>query len=350
MDASKNPIESASTPAVSAQTITIAGILVTIHGLTELPPSTTSVACLWLLHPRLQTQATMTPIATQVLRAWHARSSNPSPSTKGLIALSFDQRNHGTRLVDPLHNEAWRQGNPRHAPDMFSSFHGTATDTSHLISHLSSYILHTRSAPPITQHLCLGVSLGGHAAWHCVLSDPRISAAVVVIGCPDYTRLLTDRARFSKRDSYTESTPPGATFLGSQDFPQGLVDAVAQYDPAGLLLPGSFDPAAPEGLVPEPGKAKIDRMRVLIRERLHGKQILNLYGKSDKLVPYAAGEPFLKKFKEVLAEDPSLNVEFEDVGYKGVGHKFDSAMAEKATAWICGVLERDERTSTASKI
>jgi pimeloyl-ACP methyl ester carboxylesterase len=233
---------------------------------------------------------------------------------------------------------------------MFSCFHGTATDTSHLISHLSSYILHTPSSPPITQHLCLGVSLGGHAAWHCILSDPRITAAVVVIGCPDYTRLLTDRARLSKRAAYTQSTPPGSTFLGSQDFPNALMDAVAQYDPAGLLLPGSFDPQFPAALVPEPGKAKVDRMRVLIRERLGGKQILNLYGKSDKLVPYAAGEPFLRKFKEVLAQDASLDTEFEDVGLEGVGHKFDAKMAEKATAWICAVLEREGRVGFGSKI
>ena len=341
-----NPIESASETAVSSQTITIAGILVTVHGLSELPSSCTSVACLWLLHPRLQTKATMAPIATQVIQAWNARNT----SSKGLIAISFDQRNHGSRLVDPLHNEAWRQDNPRHAPDMFSCYHGTANDTSHLLSHLTSYILNTPGSPKITQHLCLGVSLGGHAAWHCILSDPRITAAVVVIGCPDYTRVMTDRARLSKRESYTKSSPPGSSFLGSEDFPQALMDAIAEFDPAGLLLPGCFDPEAPGELKPEPGKAKLDRMRVLVRERLHGKQILNLYGKKDKLVPYAAGEPFLRQFKEVLAQDPSLDVVFEDVGYKGVGHKFDSKMAEKATEWICGVLERDDKAAERSKL
>ncbi len=70
-----------------------------------------------------------------------------------------------------------------------------------------------------------------------VLSDPRVTAAVVGIGCPDYTRLMTDRARLSKLKSYTETTPPGSGFLGSQDFPQAWLDAIAKFDPAGLLLP-----------------------------------------------------------------------------------------------------------------
>lgn len=39
-----------------------------------------------------------------------------------MIAVSFDQRNHGSRLVDEVANAAWRQGNERHAIDMFSGY------------------------------------------------------------------------------------------------------------------------------------------------------------------------------------------------------------------------------------
>jgi hypothetical protein len=34
----------------------------------------------------------------------------------------------------------------------------------------------------------LGVSLGGHAAWQVFFNEPRVTAAVVIIGCPDYIR------------------------------------------------------------------------------------------------------------------------------------------------------------------
>jgi pimeloyl-ACP methyl ester carboxylesterase len=278
----------------------------------------------------------MAPTAAQIISTYNARNK----SSKGLIAVAFDQRNHGSRQVDKLHNEAWRQGNPRHAQDMFSCYHGTAADTSHLINHIESYIFNTAKSPTITQHLALGISLGGHATWHCLLSDPRITAGVVGIGCPDYTRLMTDRARLSKRESYTQSKPPGAEFLGSSDFPQALQDAIAQYDPAGLLLPRYFNPTGADGDV------DLERFKKLVRERLQGKRILNLSGGADKLVPHAAGEPFLKVFKQVLDADKSLDVGFEDVLFDGVGHAFPKDMLDKATEWICGLLDDGEgRTS-----
>jgi pimeloyl-ACP methyl ester carboxylesterase len=346
-----NPLHgthSSADAAVSAQTFTIAGLLVTVHGLAELPPTASDVACLWLLHPRLQTRDTMAPIAAQVVSTWNARTSHGSPgkAPKGLIAVAFDQRNHGSREVDKLHNEAWRQGNPRHAQDMFGCYHGTATDASHLMDHLESYIFTAPTGPRITTHAALGISLGGHATWHCLLAEPRITAGVVGIGCPDYTRLMTDRARLSKLSSYTSTAPPGAAFLGSADFPPALQNAIAQYDPAGLLLPDVFNPT---GSDPLPSKAQLERFASLARERLRGKHILNLSGRDDKLVPYAAGEPFLNVFKQVLKDEPGLDIAFEDVLFDGVGHAFPKAMADKATEWLCGVLA-SEKGAVSSKI
>lgn len=111
-------------PSVSKKSYPVAGILTTVYGLGELPPQASDVACLWLLHPRLATQERMTGIAQSAIADWNRRIRDGSYTgpAKGLIAVSFDQRNHGTRLVDPLGNEAWRQGNPRHAQDMFSVF------------------------------------------------------------------------------------------------------------------------------------------------------------------------------------------------------------------------------------
>lgn len=350
MAATNNPLEPASAdqPTISTQTHTIAGILTHVHGLAELPPSTSTVACLWLLHPRLQTAQKMEPIAAAIISAWNARIHFRRAGSKppGLIAVSFDQRNHGSRLVDKQHNEAWKQGNPRHAQDMFGCIHGTATDTSQIMDHLSSYILLGKGAPEITQHFVLGISLGGHAAWHCILAEPRVTAAVVGIGCPDYTRLMADRARLSKLKSYTETTPPGVDFLGSSDFPPALMKAIAKYDPTGLLLRGQPDFAESD---PAAKKAKTDYMKTLLRERLQGKSILNLSGRDDKLVPYAAGEAFLKVFKQALDEEPSLEIQFEDVLFDGVGHAFPQAMVTKSSEWICGLLAGENGT-ISSKI
>ena len=72
-----------------------------------------------------------------------------------------------------------------------SVFHGTALDTSLLIDHLGSYIFHGPDGPVIEQNLVLGISLGGHAAWQVFFNDPRVTAAIVIIGCPDYMRKWT---------------------------------------------------------------------------------------------------------------------------------------------------------------
>lgn len=102
---------------ISEKTFTIAGILTTVYGLDELPHGCQSVSCLWLLHPRLASKEYMSPVAVDNINAWNQQ--RPANSKVGLIAVAFDQRNHGGRKVTALSNEAWRDGNPLHAQDMF---------------------------------------------------------------------------------------------------------------------------------------------------------------------------------------------------------------------------------------
>lgn len=62
--------------------------------------------------------------------------------------------------MTPLSNEAWRGGNETHAQDMFSNYHGTAVDTSHLIDYIGAYVF-PEDRVKITRHLVMGISLGG---------------------------------------------------------------------------------------------------------------------------------------------------------------------------------------------
>jgi len=89
------------------------GILGDVYGLEELPKSCGSVACLWLLHGRNNTKEWMQHIASSCILGWQQRQSPESQF--GLIAVAFDQRNHGTRLVDKHANGSWRDGNETHA-------------------------------------------------------------------------------------------------------------------------------------------------------------------------------------------------------------------------------------------
>jgi hypothetical protein len=120
--ATTNPLEtthSESPAPISAKMFHIAGILAVVHGLEELSVSCKSISVLWLLHPRLGSKDAMASTANKCINDWNQR---PSADRKvGLIAVAFDQRNHGSREVQSLANQAWRDGNVNHAQDMFRS-------------------------------------------------------------------------------------------------------------------------------------------------------------------------------------------------------------------------------------
>lgn len=347
-------------PPTSCVEYVVAGIKTLTYGLAELPVTCKEVAVLWLLHPRLQVQECMAPFAAQFIHTWNALPDNRKRGN-GLIAVSFDQRNHGTRLVSPIANEAWRSGNERHAQDMFGGFHGTAVDTSQLLDHIASYIFPKREDPRIIENIVLGISLGGHACWHVLMQDPRFTSAIIVIGSPDYTAIMTDRARLSKRSSYTDSDPPGSTFLGSQDFPRGLIDAVAHYDPAGLIL-GKLREISPnrpstaaENLSIELTPQEVEAIRPIMQKTLQGKRIINLSGGADKLVPYKMGQPFLEWLKKVTGQGGTfadLDLVLEDVIIDGAGHEVPPSMVEHMQRFLMETLEgkrqRSPRHETAA--
>ena len=110
-------------PSCSKKVFCIAGIRLWVYGLDELT-DTTDVVCLWLLHPRLLTQMNMEPLAFSTIHAWHSHAAQHYNHRfrPGMIAASFDQRNHGSREIEPRANEAWRSGNETHAQDMFSIY------------------------------------------------------------------------------------------------------------------------------------------------------------------------------------------------------------------------------------
>ncbi|CAG8983701.1 hypothetical protein HYALB_00006270 [Hymenoscyphus albidus] len=312
---------------ISSQTFHIAGILTDIYGLQELPSSCKSVTVLWLLNPRLKTKEDMASIASKCIESWNQESGEKKT---GLLAIAFDQRNHGTREVTPLSNESWRQGNENHAQDMFSIYHGTACDTSLLIDHLGSYILLAQDDPSIDRHMVLGVSLGGHAAWQVLFSEPRITAGVVIIGCPDYINVMTDRARLSKLPTYTSTN--GATFLGSKHFPQSLITVAQKYDPKSLFFGTSP--------IPSLSPSEQSRLRPTLESTIKGKRILVCSGADDKLVPYKSSEPFLTFLKEATGKDGwwDGDVYLEDNVYPGVGHAFSEGMVRDAIRFVNDTL------------
>ncbi|KAK8049221.1 hypothetical protein PG994_010951 [Apiospora phragmitis] len=337
-------VSSRQPPHVSKTTIPVAGLLVDVYGLEELPMGATAISCLWLHHGRLGNKNDMATFAALALSAWHARANNSttSSSSRGLIAVAFDERNHGMRLAHKTSNDAWRDGNKTHAQDMFGVVTGGVVDMAHLMDALEGYLFGNGTSSPgnlqaalgsrkqaglIDQHLALGVSQGGHTVWQAMFVEPRLSAGVVVIGCPDYMAIMTDRARLTKLPTYS-AADNGASFLGSRDFPHALVEACRKYDPKGILF-GTREISV------SPSDVEKERLGFIMDSRLAGKKFQVLSGGVDKLVPYALAKPFLDFLKTAVETwDKQANISVEDIVYPDVGHKFDDVMMKDAVRFI----------------
>lgn len=212
------------------------------------------------------------------------------------------------------------------------------------MDYLASYIF-PNDEHKISENLVLGISLGGHAAWSCLLHEPRISAGVVIIGCPDYINLMVDRARRSKLPSWTKSNPPGSEILGSEAFPTSFLEIVRKYDPASLILGhmdcGSSSGPLREGPLPIPTAGEQQALRPLLTRCLAGKRILNLSGGADRLVPYHRAEVFLTWFKKAISPDGWFGdgaVTFEDIIDEKAGHELTPKMANEAVRFISETL------------
>ncbi|OSD07726.1 hypothetical protein PYCCODRAFT_1429950 [Trametes coccinea BRFM310] len=287
-------------PEPTRQTFVVGGIAVNVYAQPQ-PKATRAaadapVAVMFLLHGRNGSALKMEEFVWGIFEEVHALRRKDGEARE-LYIVTFDQRNHGKRMVDKKANQGWfddpEQNNDRHAIDMYAIQTGTAQDVSYLIDFLPSYLF-PNGERQISQFLCVGKSLGGHATWIVLRNEPRIQVAVPIIACPDYLALMTRRAKSHK-------LPVGPPY-----FPQSLLDLIRRADPA----------AAPY--------TAADASNPFL-----GKKILVLAGADDKKVPWeTAARPFVEGLnvgpggvKEVVVE-------------RGVGHEFSPAMMKECARFV----------------
>ncbi|KAH7148395.1 Alpha/Beta hydrolase protein [Dactylonectria macrodidyma] len=327
-------------PEVSMTTMPMAGLLVDVYGLDELPAGSTvsavapaPVTCLWLLHPRTRTRARMRDIALRTVAAWHA---HPGASARGLVALAFDMPNHGSRLVSETANLAWDGGNASHALDMLGMVKGGCADMRGLMDLVAGYL-----GRDVDAHMCLGWSLGGHSAWQAWVGEERIDAAVAVVGCPDFMGLMEDRASSTGLEY-------GASFLGSKYFPPDVVATCLAQDPKAVLFGTSAVPPAPLMT------SERSRLRPLLDSRVRGKRLLLCSGAEDTLVPYANGKPVIDALKDAVGDEAGWyregRVVLEDRVYEGVGHRFSKDMVLDAVRFLVDAVEAGPRGRREEKL
>ncbi|KAK4163588.1 hypothetical protein QBC43DRAFT_370580 [Cladorrhinum sp. PSN259] len=322
------------TTVITPETLPLAGLQTDLYGLSLLPPSATQITCLWLHHQRTRTKESMGEFASLILSTYY---SQPHERTRGLLCLAYDQRNHGTRTVNPHTTGSWREGNPNHAVDMWGMVNGMVADQSLLIDLVEAYLF-PEGNKTIDQHLVLGVSLGGHSTWQTMFANKKVRAGVAVIGCPDYMELMSDRARLSRLQTWG-AEDDGAKFLGSRDFPLSLIETCKKGDPKGILF--GTEKIEREGERPGSSPTRANTQAAvrsrLLYERLEGKRLLVCTGGKDKLVPPKCSEPFMGWLRSAVEREPpseEQRILVEERIYEGVGHVFSEGMIKDAVEFL----------------
>ncbi|KAI0759565.1 Alpha/Beta hydrolase protein [Trametes elegans] len=286
---------------IAKQTLLVGGILVNVFSQPDAATPTDPVNILFFLHGRTSSADALEPQARAILDGVHARRKALAPGAKAddLIVVTFDHRNHGTRLVDELANWHWtddpKTTNVRHALDMYAIQSGTARDVSYLIDFLPAYLF-PNAERTVASWLVAGISLGGHSTWIVLRDDPRVKLGIPIIGCPDYLKLIRPRAE-----------AVGLAF-GPPYFPATLVEYVRAHDPA------AAPHTAREG------------------NPFWGKRVLVLSGGADEIVPWRASEEFVGELE--VGEGREGGGRKEVLVEEGTGHAFSEGMLERAVEFL----------------
>ncbi|KAI9017358.1 Alpha/Beta hydrolase protein [Gaertneriomyces semiglobifer] len=280
----------------------VGGIRVYIFGLSALRQLTSEnkqpkVAVCFFAHGRLGSAEQHFPFCSHL-----CTHLNESHSERLGLVVTFDQRNHGQRLLSSLANEAWKSGNDTHGYDMYSIQYGTAKDISYLMDVLPMFL----GAHVDAWGVC-GISLGGHAALLCTANDPRINATASMIGCGDYMALM----RYRAEKSNIPLPPSSNKFINEQ-----LVALVQKHDPVNLA------------------------------ESFRGRPTILLGGGADRLVPPDCNAAFVDRLKQVYAENANelLQIVIED----GVRHEATPSMKEHTMKFMSKWLMNGDATHTVS--
>jgi len=241
--------------------LVVAGLNVEVYSANDIRASKLPIAVLFFLHGRGGSTASLERGANTIINLVEDKRKEYSKASEELIVVTFDHRNHGTRLVSPLANNAWldEDRNHNHAIDMYAIQTGTANDVSFLIDFLPAFLF-PAGERSISRWLVAGISLGGHSAWITLRKEPRIHIGVPIIGCADFLGLISERA---EKSGLTPTSP---------HIPDILRAIVRENDP-----------------IWAPYEAT-DSSNPFI-----GKKVLALSGGKDELVPWRHSEPFFNK-------------------------------------------------------
>lgn len=199
------------------------------------------------------------------------------------VCATYDQPNHGSRIMDKSQNSSWKSGNRHHFPQMLGVIEQSLSEVSIIHQFLPAYFPDLANL----KQLVTGVSLGGHISWYAGASGIADGIAPI-IGCPDLVGMFHERA--SKETGYEKK----------DILPEVVLEIANRRKQQIAKLQNSTIP------------------------------ILAICGEEDTLVP-----PHFSK--EFFASDHQPNHEL--VTFPGAGHEVTPAMVTKLCEWVTAQIK-----------
>ncbi|WFD30937.1 hypothetical protein MSPP1_001963 [Malassezia sp. CBS 17886] len=291
-------------PKLQRRVLNMAGLPIFIYGMADLtPPANDTSRPIHVnihLNGRLHSANDEDPLVRVLYGNIRAHMvADRARTQKDLLMISFDARDHGKRTTNRKKQDGWCCGNPTFGLDQYAMILGGAQDVSLIIDLLPPYLF-----PMGDRHIASwsvsGRSLGGHTAWHVLADEPRVKTAAVLIGMPDYTKLLKGRAN----ETHKPYAPPYV--------PHSLLQLINRTDPSKK----PYDSHNPR------------------HNPFWGKHIFTASGAIDPLVNFNYSREFLRHLvlgprKSKLARE-SLEVFVQP----HTEHQATNEMLELASRWI----------------
>lgn len=271
----------------------------------DVPPSI-PIHVLYLVHHRGGDYTYMRGVASKILTEFQKSCKTP------MIAVTFDSRNHGERIVDILRNSGWKSKNDTHAMDMVTCIDGTVLDLKLVIDYLAGYLNLDAFIPQKAKNngvkvtfnnILSGYSQGAHTVIRFGNRYPKdVSIINPNIGSSDLSSLLVNRLK------------------GTNEYHKKLF--YCSYDELGLdddqkkLYPEAFH-----------RKLSSEDLQVFEEYPFDKIKLFATFYDNDPLVP-----PAISK----LWTDVYLNTNLASAVYyeKGCIHDISESMVDNYVAWL----------------
>ncbi|KAI3404676.2 hypothetical protein KGF56_002510 [Candida oxycetoniae] len=275
---------------------------------------------LYLIHQRGGDHKYTEALAYTILDQYYTKSSKAS--VEPLICVTFDLRNHGSRMINKARNQDWIKGNDLHALDMFSSIMGNVADLKLIMDFLPSYLdlesLLTGEFKQQNQHwnfrfrnILSGYSLGAHTVFRFVNEYPGLVHIInPVVGCVDLSSLLINRLKqnslesedYDKKWFYYTYDELNLTKEEKHKYPEHLHKYLSQQDE-----------------------------EIFENFPMNEIKMYAAFGAEDQLVPKKLSSVWCDSY---MNTNDSTEVFIQD----GVGHDVTNEMVDKFTSWLVKII------------